>query len=95
MKTSNLYKLIEQYLTAQISDLETEKFEFMLDAIKERDIHWVSDETEELLFQKLKDSSIAPEEIAAFVKSWSKLHLSDVEWVKFKGMDVYFSKEAY
>ena len=67
----------------------------MLNAINERNIHWVSDETEELLFQKLKDSNVAPEEITAFVKSWSKLHLSEVEWMKCKGMDVYFSKKAY
>lgn len=67
----------------------------MLDAIWQRDIHWVSDETEELLFRNIKNPNVPPEMITRQVMGLARLHIFDVAWMKFKGMHVYFDKECY
>lgn len=95
MKTSNFDRLLERYVTRKTSKAQTEKIEAMLDAMKKKDMHWISDETEELLFQKIMDRNSKPQQIGHFVKAFSKLRVGNVEWMKFKGIDVYFSKEGY
>jgi hypothetical protein len=65
----------------------------MLEVIKEKDIYLISNETDELLFRKIKDSKIPPREIGRFVKGLCKLRV--LKWMKFKGMYIYFSREAY
>jgi hypothetical protein len=95
MKTSNFEHLIQLYVARETPRGQTTKIETMLEVIKEKDIHWLSDETEELLFRKIKDSKIAPAEIGRFVKGLSKLRVSNLKWMKFKGMYIYFSEEAY
>lgn len=95
MKESNFDHLLQRYVTGQTSTPETRKIEAMLDSIRQRNIHWVSDETEELLFRNINNPNISPEKITEQVMGLAKLHISDVAWMKFKGMDVYFDKEYY
>lgn len=95
MKKSNFDHLIERYVTGQTSTRETLKIEAMLDAIRQRDIHWVSDETEELLFRNIQNPNVPAEKITEQVMSLAKLHISDVAWMKFNGLDVYFDKQCY
>ncbi len=95
MKQNNLDRLYLQYITGKTSPLRTKKIEASLAAIKKRNIHWMSDETEELLSQKIRDQKSSPKEVHDFIKSLSKMRIADVKWMRFKGIDVYFSKEAY
>lgn len=95
MKKSNFDHLIERFVTQQTSTIETLKIEAMLNAIRQRDIHWVADETEELLFRNIKNPNVPAEEITRQVMGLAKLHISDVAWMKFKGMDVYFDRKCY
>lgn len=95
MKKSNFDHLIQRYVTAQTSTPETLKIQAMLHAIRQRDIHWVSDETEELLFRNIQNPNVPPEKITQQVMGLARLHISDVAWMKFKGIDVYFDKQCY
>jgi hypothetical protein len=35
------------------------------------------------------------EEVADIIKNLTKLKVGGVRWTKFRGMEIYFSKEAY
>lgn len=95
MKKSNFDHLIERYVTGQTLTAETLKIKAMLNAIRQRDIHWVSDETKELLFRNIKNPNVPPDKITQQVMAFARLHIRDVTWMKFKGMDVYFDKQCY
>lgn len=95
MKKSNYNRLTEKYVCQTTSRKETLKIESMLEAIAEREIHFIAEEAEELLFQKIKDNKVQANEITLLVRGLCKLRVSEVQWMRFKGMDVYFAKEAY
>ena len=95
MRNSIISPLFARFVENQTSDHETELVHAMLDAIKARDIHWMSQETEKILLEKVTNENTSVTEIVAFINSLSKLTVADVKWMKFKGIDVYFSKEAY
>lgn len=95
MKTSNFDRLIERYLHSQTSESETLKMEAWLNTIGQRGIHWMSDETEELFCKNIQNENLLPADIVQQVMSLAKLHVADVAWMKFKGMDVYFDKGSY
>ncbi|HPM29966.1 MAG TPA: hypothetical protein PLJ60_06495 [Chryseolinea sp.] len=95
MKTSNFDKLMSRYVLDKTSALETIKIEAMLNARKGKAIHWLSDETEELLFRKISDNTVMQQEVADIMKNLTKLNVGGVRWMKFRGMEIYFSKEAY
>jgi hypothetical protein len=94
MKKSNFDRLIIRYLTKKTSKTETAKIEAMLNARK-KPIYWLSDETREFLCKKIKNINVPPKEITRIMRNLTKMRLGEVEWMRFKGIDVYFSKEAY
>ena len=68
MKKSNFDRLIVRYVTRKTSAGETVRIEAMLKAIRSRRIHFVSAETEEFLYRRIKNRKVSPEQIALIVK---------------------------
>lgn len=93
MKNSNFHRLIERYVTQKTSVNETLKIEALLKAIKGRNIHFLSEETEEFLFRKITDSKISRDEIALLVGRFSKLKVPGINWMRLKPFEVHFYKE--
>ena len=68
MKQSNFDRMIEQYVSQKLRKVKPAKLKRCWMPLKSETFIFISDETEELLVQKIKDSKIQPEEIALFVK---------------------------
>lgn len=94
MKNSNFDRLIGWYLARKTSTRETAKIEAMLKAIKSRKIHFVSEETEEFLYQKIKDRKVSREQVGLIVKGFSKLTVPAINWLRVKPFCVYFHKDC-
>ena len=94
MKNSNFDRLIMRYVTRKTLVGETVKIQAMLKAIKSRKIHFVSEETEEFLYQKIKDRKVSPEQIGLIVKGFSKLTVPAINWLRVKPFCIYFHKDC-
>lgn len=94
MKQSNFSRLIKRYVTQKTSKRETGKIEAMLETVGKRNIHFISKETEELMFSKIKSKSISQDEITRFVRSLCKVRVREVKWLRLEPFEVYFSKET-
>jgi hypothetical protein len=95
MRNSIISPLFVRFVENHTSDHETELIDAMLDAIKARDIHWMSQETEKILLEKVTNKNTSVNEMVSYINSLSKLTVADVKWMKFEGIEVYFAKEAY
>lgn len=93
MKKSNFDRLIERYVTAKTSKQETIKIEAMLKAIQKRKIHFISEETEELLCGKILDQKVTANEVSITVKAFSRLKVPGINWLRIEPFDVYFCKD--
>lgn len=94
MKNSNFDRLIMRYATRKTSAGETVKIEAMLKVIKSRRIHFVSEETKEFPYQKIRDRKVSPEQIGLIVKGFSKLTVPAINWLRIKPFCVYFHKDC-
>ena len=93
MKKSNYDQLMMHYSTAKTSVEETVKIEAMLDAIAMREINFLSEETEEFLYQKIKDGKATEEDVSLIIRRLSKLKVPGVNWLKLEPFEVFFLKE--
>jgi hypothetical protein len=98
MKRSNLDLLFQRYICGETCLDETIKIEVLLKEIEARGIHFLSVDTEELLFRKITDAKISSDEIPAFVRNLSKLKVPGEKSVmilpvKFIGRNPFFFKE--
>lgn len=94
MKKSNFNRLIMRYLTRKASAGQTAKIEAMLNAIKSRKIHFISEETEEFLYRKIVDRKVSAEQVVLIVKGFSKLTVPEINWLRIKPFHVYFHKDC-
>lgn len=88
-------RLMHRYVTKLTSESETKKVETFLKAVAKRKIQWISDETEELLCDNIRDKKVRPKDINQQVKNLVKLHVGEIEWMNFTGIGVYFDKSCY
>jgi hypothetical protein len=93
MKNSHFDRLMERYVTAKTSKHETIKVEAMLKAIQHRKIHFISEETEELLYRKILDQKITADEVSITVKAFSCLKVPGINWLRIAPFEVFFCKD--
>lgn len=93
MKKSNFDRLMERYVTAKTSKQEMIKIEAMLKAIQKRKIHFISEETEELLYRKILDQKVTANEVSTTVKGFSRLSVPGINWLRIAPFEVYFCKD--
>lgn len=94
MKKSNFDRLIMRYVAQKTSAGQTTKIEAMLSAIKSREIHFISEETEEFLYRKIADRKVSAEQVVLIVKGFSKLTVPEINWLRIKPFHVYFHKDC-
>lgn len=92
MEMSHFDRLMERYVARETSKQETIKIEAMLEAIHKRNIHFISEETEGLLYEKIVDQRVAANEVSFTVAAFSKLRVPGVDWLRIAPLEVYFCK---
>lgn len=94
-KISNFNQLLGEYLSNQTSEEITQKIDAWMNAVSERNIQWISEETEELFYQNIVDPEITPYELVIQVRNLKKLHIAHPSWMNLTGMDIYFDIRCF
>jgi hypothetical protein len=90
MKRSNLDLLFQRYISGETCMYETIKIEVLLKEIEAKDIHFLSEDTEELFFRKITNANISSDEIRMLFGNLSKLKVPGMNWLGLEAFEVYY-----